>query len=130
MIQWDPSFSTGRKDLDEQHRFIFEFANNMEEVLKDGAGVNYMKESFGILEQYVQVHFGLESLCMHRAHCVAAGINDSDHERFARTIQRYKSQIETNGVTDALVWELHRYLENWLRQHILGIDTQLRDSSL
>lgn len=127
MILWDPSFSTGRADLDEQHRFLFEFANNMEEVIKDGSAANYMIESFSILEQYIEVHFGLESKCMHQVRCPAADINDSDHERFARKVAQYKAQIQAFGPTDALVREVHRYLETWLRQHILGIDVQLRD---
>ena len=131
MIKWQESYSTGVAKLDEQHKSLFKYSNELEESLNSqGVSKETLQRSLHFLERYVKGHFGQEESCMHQFACPAANINKLAHQKFIEAYITFSDRISKdadNDVdSDAPLKELHHFLENWLTEHICKIDTQLK----
>jgi hemerythrin len=127
MIKWQESYSTGIKKLDDQHKSLFDFCNDLEGIIQDGGvSKDILTASLRFLEQYVKVHFGQEETCMFKYACPVADKNKKAHEKFIQAYKDFQSQINEKGDTDGILEKLHHFLEAWLVDHICKIDTQLK----
>ena len=127
MIKWQESYSTGIAKLDEQHRNLFKYCNDLEDAMNDGnVSKGFVELALKFLERYAVGHFGQEEACMYKYNCPIANINQLAHKEFIETYTTYKTKI--NGVSnfEPIVRELHSFLEIWLRSHICTIDVKLK----
>jgi hemerythrin len=127
MIKWQADYSVGIYMLDEQHKELFSFCNDIEEILRDGG---YSKEFLGqgikFLEKYVVKHFGQEETCMHQYACPVAKKNKTAHQKFIQAYKTFEKQINDGNDPYRTLKRFHRFLETWLVEHICKIDTQLK----
>jgi hemerythrin len=127
MIKWEESYSTGVEKLDNQHKSLFQFCNDIEGIINDGGiSKEFMVSALKYLDQYVKVHFGQEETCMHKHACPIAGTNKIAHEKFIEAFHKFQSRLNEKGDTDGCLEELHHFLETWLVEHICKIDTKLK----
>ena len=127
MIKWKESYSTGVAKLDEQHKSLFKYCNDLEDVLNvQGASKQSLERALNFLEKYAKGHFGQEETCMHKCACPAAEKNKLAHQKFIETYKIFQKKISEDGDYQSTLKELHRFLENWLTDHICKIDTQLK----
>ena len=128
MILWDEKYKTGDEMIDNQHKQLFEFFNDFEEVIKEGRGESFIQNSLEFIENYIDCHFGIEELCMFKHKCQIAGKNQLAHENFRKTFVEFKNKINASGNKNHIANEMHHYIEEWIKNHIIGIDTHLKDS--
>lgn len=127
MIHWDESYATGIDKLDKQHQSLFQYANDLEAGVKRGdISKNTLELALKFLERYARSHFGQEEECMYRYACPVAQTNKQAHQDFIRTYSIYQARLTKGEDVYSLLTELHAYIENWLRDHICKIDSQLK----
>lgn len=127
MIAWQDSYSTGVEELDKQHRDLFKYTNDLEQLLKDNSlSKNLLDDILRLLNRYIEVHFNREETCMHKHLCPIANKNKDAHQKFIHTFKMMEIEIRTNIEDDAPIIKLHHFLETWLVEHICKIDVQLK----
>ena len=126
MIQWEKRYATGDESVDKQHQMLFEFFNEFEDCVKQGKGKEFLKETFPLLESYAAAHFKYEEQCMQVHHCPAADENKAAHQTFVLKLDEIKKKYQTGQYDDETIAQVHHFVEDWITQHIIGLDTQLR----
>ena len=127
MIKWQEAYSTGIKQLDQQHQELFVYSNDLEGILQD-EDVSKEKLEMGLeyLEQYAAKHFGQEENCMHQYACPIAGNNKQAHQKFIEAYKSFEIRINREEDIFSILRELHVFLEQWLVEHICKIDVRLK----
>ena len=129
MILWNEEYSTGNPTIDKQHRLLFQFVNDMEEVYQEGHAESWLMTGFNFLKSYAQAHFGYEEDCMLRSHCSVAEQNHKAHGAFLEKITKAELALIEKGYSPQAFEELHRYLESWITGHIMALDRRLKENS-
>jgi hemerythrin len=63
---------------------------------------------------------------MERAKCPAHEQNKKAHADFLANYGKFKEQLQKKGPKLELLKNIHRTASNWIQQHILSVDIQLR----
>lgn len=125
MLEWKDSYATGVAKVDEQHQKLFKMVNEFEDLVRTKQAVNRFEDALKFLGNYVTVHFSCEEGCMAQMKCPAAAQNKAAHEKFLQVFQGFVGRFKSEGYSDALAKELLQTVQQWLIQHICGIDTRL-----
>jgi hemerythrin len=125
-IQWNSSLETGMKEIDDAHKTLILWINKLSDAMKSGNGQQEVMNILNFLEKYAAQHFSHEEACMDKYKCPVANANRKAHGEFFSYFTQVKSKLEKEKVTTANVLELHNALSDWLRSHILKIDTNLK----
>jgi len=126
-LAWSEEYSTGEPEIDKQHKQLFQYLADLEEHMKSGADDAYVKRFLDMLGLYTRSHFCYEEICMRQKKCPVAGKNKQQHEKLLEAYKHYRLRFETEGVNNDLLQKLHEFLRSWLINHILKIDTELRE---
>ncbi len=126
MIEWKDAYATGNISIDKQHRLLFDFFNDFEQLIGEGKGILYLNKCFPMLEAYAQAHFKFEERCMQEHHCPVAHKNVMAHQLFIEKVEEYKKIFQSGQVEDDFFLDMHQFLENWIKGHIIGIDVHLK----
>ena len=112
-ISWDPTMSTGIDTLDNQHKQLISWLNDLLESVLDRLGA------------YAVMHFDHEEDCMNRYRCPVAAQNEAAHKDFVATFTALREDFEREGATAHLVIRVENELMRWLTNHIMATDTKL-----
>lgn len=127
MIKWDDAYATGLTLIDEQHKNLFQYLNDLESAVTENEVSDALfLDALEYFEKYIKVHFGNEETCMHRYRCPTAQINQKAHQRFILFFNDYKTRLQNQGTDYQLFREMLDFCEQWILQHICKIDTQLK----
>ena len=116
--KWDSSLSVGIDVIDEQHRCIVDYINELDEARleKDPEKVTKVLVS---LVDYTITHFAFEEELMSNAGYPLSAPHKRVHEGFIAHISNYKSQHEKGH---DIVRKLMSELQLWLTNHIQNED--------
>jgi hemerythrin len=130
MVIWNAQFETGSSRLDQQHRTLINNLNHLEDMLMTTnptrAECEFLIHLVEFLENYADTHFNEEEGCMERYRCPAHQKNKEAHEQFRAFFKRFKVRYQAKGFRREILLELHKTLSQWIEEHILRVDTQLR----
>lgn len=126
MIEWDDKYKTGVEKIDEQHKMLFSFFNDLEECLHDRR-IMKLEDILKYIEVYTRGHFGHEEKCMHAMKCPIAQQNQNAHANFMKDFHGFQERCKSEGESKELIREIHGSIESWLVNHICKIDVHLRD---
>ena len=127
MIKWQESYSVGVYVLDEQHRELFNYCNDLEKILKDReVPKDTVEQGLKFLEKYVTSHFGQEEKCMHQYACPMGKKNKLAHQKFIEAYKTFEKKFSQEKDHYQILRQLHDFLETWLVEHICKIDTRLK----
>lgn len=120
-------YATGVQLVDIQHRALIQQINRLEAMTKaekiDPAEVERL---IGFLGNYIVGHFKFEENCMQRRSCPAYGANKQAHEHFIAEWAKFKQQYDSEGAHGELLQKLLERTQDWIKNHILKIDLQLK----
>jgi len=126
-IAWNERLmSTGDPEIDDQHRKLIDKLNGLFAALESGAPDAEVKSMLKFVGEYTSWHFGAEESCMAKHQCPAAAANKAAHAQFLQTFKGIADKVESAGVTNALALETQQAVSDWVRNHIIKTDTQLR----
>jgi len=130
MIVWNEQFKTGSDTIDREHQLLIHNINYLECLLTE---TNPTKETCDFLlhlidffESYIVEHFRFEEDCMEKHRCPVHAANKSAHEMFMAFFKQFKEDIRHKGFRPDVIRTLHRTMNQWIQEHILRVDTQLK----
>ena len=127
-MKWIEAYATGVYRIDEQHKMLFQMAEDFGAALNDGRGERVYDSFLQSLNLYATSHFRFEEGCMDKCRCPAAGMNRDAHTRFIEFAKQFRERYDANGFDVADARHLAESIENWLADHICKIDVQLKDA--
>ena len=117
-IEWTPELDTGIDVIDDQHRRIVEYINDLYDA-KMRNDREAMAEVIDNVIDYTLSHFGFEEVMMQDAGYEFLNAHKRVHEMFVQRVaglaQRFKDREDVGA-------ELHALLSRWLINHILKED--------
>jgi hemerythrin len=124
-ISWDPSMTTGVDSIDDQHKQLIAWLNDLLTAMSQGRGRTEVQKVLDDLGGYAVSHFGHEEECMAKYNCPVAAQNIDAHKQFVETFKSFKQEFDRTGATAHLVVRVENELLRWLTSHIKRTDTQL-----
>ena len=126
MISWKPDYETGVAEVDHDHKRLFEGINKLEELVQTGRASASIPAVIDFLERYANEHFAREEAWMERVKCPCAAANLAAHAQFRQTFAKAKERLKNPGTAALVAHQVHKELGDWLTNHILKIDINLR----
>jgi len=124
-IQWDLTMATGVDAIDNQHKQLIKWLNDLLAAMSQGRGRTEIQAVLAKLGGYAVTHFAYEEDCMTKYHCPVAAQNAAAHQHFVATFNSLSEEYERTGATAHLVVRVESELMRWLTTHIKRTDTQL-----
>jgi hemerythrin len=122
---WNDTLTTGDKELDAQHKYLFDIFNDLGRAIERGLGAKVVTMVLDVLKYYAEWHFNKEENCMERYRCPIAGKNKKAHSAFIKKFNEYQKEYETTDASNELAIKIHEYLSEWIMGHILVVDGEL-----
>jgi len=123
-------WKTGVALIDQQHRYLIDTLRNANlRLLQDHEGALLAEIAHELLG-YAIMHFETEEECMMRygygtARPEIAAAHIAQHRDFSRRVVAICDQLRERQQVSRI--EVLRFLNGWLRNHVLGIDQRLGD---
>ncbi len=128
-IQWSEDYATGVREVDEQHRCLFDMLNSFEQRLQRKEPPAKMMDVLDGLADYAVKHFSCEEGCMERCACPAASVDKLAHQRFVRMVSSRIQDFKARPPSADAFESLHNEIVDWIKSHICKIDVRLRQCS-
>ncbi len=113
-ITWTKDLNTGIELIDEQHRQIVDFINQLETV-KETQRPDTVRQVVEECVQYTMSHFAFEEEIQEEAGYEYCRPHKKVHELFTRRVGEYRKRLDDG---EDVAVELHGMLANWLVNHI------------
>ncbi len=126
MLAWRKEYETGHDQIDHEHNCLLQQLNKLEIAIFRRDTTEQLETLLEFMEQYIKSHFENEEKIFACYNCRAAGLNQSAHQNFIILFQRSKERLLTEGASIGLANEIHELLLNWVTNHILMVDTELK----
>jgi hemerythrin len=128
-LEWtEELFGTGVDEIDAQHRELFDRVNKLLKAVSEARGADEIRPLMAFLGDYVEEHFTAEEEEMARRNCPVQEANKRAHDGFRERFGGLKAQVDSEDELDAgrLLFQLQSTVVDWISNHILRTDTQLR----
>ncbi|MCG1011647.1 hemerythrin family protein [Tepidanaerobacter sp. GT38] len=127
MIKWKDEYKIGIAEIDEQHKKIFDIANEAYELLKDEFSYDKYDRIIELLEElknYAKFHFSYEEDYMLSIKYKGYFSQKVAHDNFVEKINSYDlNDIDENQ--DQYILEILDFVVDWISKHILVSDKQI-----
>ena len=130
-VQWEEAYSVHVKEMDDQHKILFEIINNLHEALmaEDAVDLAEAKEkAINRLGEYLIEHFSTEEEYMQSIGYPGLDQHQKEHQNFLQRLEKHKEGLQSiNGL---LPTEVMKILVTWLQDHLLGEDQKFSQFSM
>ena len=126
MLQWKETYATKHKIVDDQHKKLFDIVNGFEAAVRNKIAEASIQQTLQALGDYVKTHFADEERIMEFVRCSSCAENKKAHAGFLAVYTKSQHRFQSEGYSDALANELLKVAQEWIIQHICGIDISLR----
>jgi hemerythrin len=123
--EWDYSFETWNKMIDNQHKQLVAALNNLLEACRAGKGKEELERTMEFLNGYTLKHFGDEEKLQKRCQYPEYYGHKLLHEDFKRVVGNLAKQLKEEGPSDMLTRKFYVSIGDWLVNHIKGDDFKL-----
>lgn len=124
IIQWKRSLSVGIQEIDEQHKKLLGYLNDLYDALQKRKEKQILEPIFHNLEEYARYHFELEESYFKKFNYPEKEEHIKEHEYYIRRLAELKRQIHNNT---AYMEDLFLFLAEWLMHHIREVDHKYSD---
>lgn len=121
-ITWDPSFVTGIKSIDQQHRQLFLLITELHNELHGPRNLLALREVIKGLAYYTRTHFTDEEALMAVHDYPLLAAHQAQHQHFVAKVEEFEEKLAAND--PMLDHEIGSFLREWLAKHILHTDKQ------
>lgn len=112
------SYRLGIDDIDEQHRTLFDYIENLDVAIADGDRWLVVYQTLAEIEHWAKVHFTVEESLMRICRYPHLERHHSQHAAFSAGVGQMKQQALTKDISQ----QASKFLHTWLLQHINGED--------
>lgn len=125
MFQWDPKMETGVAAIDRQHKELVRQVNELMTAMKEGRGRQMIGDVLAFLGKYAVEHFGTEEELMRKNGYPDYERHHAIHEAFKKDFGALAEELDANPVNLSLTLKVQNKVLDWLKSHILNIDSQV-----
>lgn len=127
-IEWSDQMTTGVAQIDSQHRFLVDTLRQANSRLLDDHETALLGEIAKDLLTYAIMHFETEENLMRRygyaeAFPELAKVHIAQHRDFSHQVVAVCDNLREGRQVSRV--DVLKYLNEWLRHHVLGIDQKL-----
>jgi hemerythrin-like metal-binding protein len=122
---WDESLATGHEIIDGQHRQLFVAINALFDAFRSGKGAEELASALNFLQNYTLKHFADEEAIQREYGYPDYPNHRRLHEGLTAVVKELNGKLSTQGISDALIREVHQKVGVWLVTHIKAQDTKL-----
>lgn len=126
MYHFTEDCMTGIKEIDEEHRKLFELINQVAELPKNSGVSRVMAKSVLMqLKEYAATHFAHEEAYMEQIGDMELERQKKEHAQFTEKVNSYKIEDLKEEDSAQIITELSAFMAKWLYHHILGSDIMI-----
>jgi hemerythrin len=118
-VFWTSQLNVGIEVIDQQHRRIVEYINQLEDAASQGHTQNVISALINELVDYTVSHFGFEESLQEEAGYPFIKAHKKVHELFTRRIAEFQARMDKG---EDITEELNTLLVSWLLNHIKSDD--------
>ncbi|WP_425449119.1 bacteriohemerythrin [Dethiothermospora halolimnae] len=129
MFKWRENFSCNIKEVDKQHKYLFQLGENLHNIIKTKDGLDHYDEIMAIfkeLEEYTIYHFDYEERLMEKYNVSDIEAHKEEHNLFVERIKEIQSQ-DVDLRQDKVVMDTLMFIADWIEKHILKSDHKYKD---
>ncbi|MGN0505257.1 MAG: bacteriohemerythrin [Lachnospiraceae bacterium] len=129
MYELKPEYMTGIDLIDEEHRQLFEYANQVYELLQEEFMSDKYDNIADILQKlrdYTKQHFSDEEAYMESIGYKRIFSQKVQHQEFINHLEKWNLyDIDGSENQDAVIAEMLEFLTDWLVHHIMEQDKKI-----
>lgn len=129
MFKWKDEYSCNITKVDEQHKRLFEYGNQLYNVISLKDGYDHYDDLMNTLEElkaYTIYHFAYEEELMERYGFAELEKQKIEHNDFInKIVQLNSSDIDENQKKFSI--EMLVFVADWIENHILKSDLKYKD---
>ncbi|MBN2712808.1 MAG: bacteriohemerythrin, partial [Planctomycetes bacterium] len=122
LIQWSSDLSVGVTKMDDQHKVLIGYINDLQKSMREGKGNDEVGRILSGLGDYTESHFGEEESLMRVYKYPGLPKQEEYHKIFVAKIREEQDKLENGGLSISV--NLLNYLKSWLINHIKGVDKE------
>ena len=123
IFDWNDRFSVGISDIDDEHKFLVGFINQLNDAMRVGRGSQELGSILDQLVEYTIFHFGHEEQLMKAYAYPERAYHINEHLKLTQQVADF--QIKFQGGQSRLSIQLVNFLKEWLSIHILVEDKKM-----
>ncbi len=120
LMTWDPKFSVNIREIDNQHKKLFELINNLHDSMKTGKGKEALGKILSELADYTVNHFSAEEKLFQTYGYPEQAQHKKMHTDLTKQVMDLKGKLDKGDVIITI--EVMNFLKDWLNNHILVSD--------
>lgn len=117
-IEWTPNLSVGINSIDQQHKTLFEKANQLFEAGKNNRAKDFIAEMLEFLDSYTKQHFRDEEAYMRSISYPEYEDQKKLHDGFIAALGRLKKEYKESGGNILVILNANQMVVDWLLKHI------------
>ncbi|MCI5131167.1 MAG: hemerythrin [Candidatus Electrothrix sp. EH2] len=118
---WKDEYSVGVVRFDNHHKKLFDIANQLHEMMKNGRGADVIETTLRELVDYTKYHLSEEEKSMERIGYSNISSHKRAHTVFTEQLNSAVAEIE-QGRTQFVVVKVAKMVIDWLIDHIFVVD--------
>lgn len=122
MVQWSDEYSVDIEEIDEQHKCIVAYINELYEALAKKGNRELVADIVHKLVEYTKIHFAVEETLMRIFHYNGYDAHKAIHDNIVQQVLVYQGKFMAGD--DKVGMELLMFLKGWLFDHINKVDKQ------
>ena len=123
MFPWKEEYSVGYPEIDNQHKKLFEFAEELHNAMIYGKGKYVLEKTLSKLIAYTKGHFAAEERLMQTHNYPDYPKHKAVHDALTARVVAFQKEFEANRT--ALTVDLLLFLKDWLCHHIGETDRKI-----
>ena len=123
MIEWTDKLSVGNEAIDNDHKHLIKLINAYARVVGN-KNYDLLGPAFDSLEEYANEHFIREETLMEAVHYPHRASHRDAHNELLKSVREMHQQIDEHK--NVHVDELSAFLHDWLIEHVVKEDMQLK----
>ncbi|MBV6511195.1 MAG: hemerythrin family protein [Ignavibacteriales bacterium] len=120
LVEWKNAYSTNIEVVDNQHKRLVGFVNEMHEAILMGKGQAVMGTILNNLVEYTVYHFSTEEKFFDEYNYPDAELHKKQHRDLVEQVSAIKAKFDAGE--KVLTLDVMNFLRDWLHDHILGSD--------
>ena len=119
-FEWKPNMSVGNALIDNDHRKLVHYVNEMHHAMMGGRGREIVGPILDKLVAYTKEHFGREEIIWKAGRYADFELHKRQHEQLLKTVADFHAKYAAG--TAALSVDVMNFLRDWLKNHIIKSD--------
>jgi len=122
LVSWSDEYSVCIREIDDQHKKLFDLINELHEAMKAAKGKTVLGKVIKELVSYTEFHFSTEEILLKNCNYPNFHQHKQQHDEFTKKVKEFEQKY-LNG-TVLLSQEIVSFLKDWLINHIKETDKQ------